>query len=621
MNLKTRNKKHQFSRVFVLTLVATMFVMLSAKNCPSDSERLKAKYYYTQGAINEAEEKFDKAYEYYKKAYQSDSSFSEAAYSFGTLRFHLREDTFTSESELYRNLSLMKPYLDAYPKDVVAAESYAYIAGMADTLPEAIRVYERLVQDNPGLSKLYLPQSYYYMALGEKDKAVQAVREFERLEGPSSETLIRKVTYHLSEQDTLAALKEADLYVEALPGQPEPLISKAMIYNVLGMQDSALNILEEALIDFPRNGEMKYDVALLYAEQGDTARFHNLMEDAFKTENMDYEDKMQILVGYIKNLPVGSDQKAYEESDRLFRYADSFYHDDVTFLEIYGDYEVAKGDYKSTYEIMKRALALEPDDPYILGRTMSFSLLSDKSSEGIKLFDSFPETDGKKSYGNLMVYIALLQHKEEYQKALAWTDTLISGTIKELTINSQLDSEQADSLTAVYDETSVFNVMASYEVAGDLYSKMNMPSDVVRSYENSILLSKDDNPSVLNNYAYYLIETIKATPGSEDFEKAKEMSKKSIELSQKNPQANYYDTYAWILFKEGNYKEALDYQELAMEIVGSELGAEILSHYGDILFMSGRPEDALIQWTKALEYEPDNSLLKKKVEHKTFFYE
>ena len=48
--------------------------------------------------------------------------------------------------------------------------------------------------------------------------------------------------------------------------------------------------------------------------------------------------------------------------------------------------------------------------------------------------------------------------------------------------------------------------------------------------------------------------------------------------------------------------------------------AEIFHHAGDIYFMAGEPEQALDFWEKALKLDPDNELLKKKVNHKTYFY-
>ena len=127
--------------------------------------------------------------------------------------------------------------------------------------------------------------------------------------------------------------------------------------------------------------------------------------------------------------------------------------------------------------------------------------------------------------------------------------------------------------------------------------------------------------SALNNYAYNL-----ACMGG-DLNKAEQMSYRAILAEPENP--SYLDTYAWILFCKANYKEALLYMEKTIEAEKKqaqeqgkelELGATINEHYGDILFMNGRPDEALEQWKQALEKDPDNKLLQRKVEHKTYFF-
>ena len=47
--------------------------------------------------------------------------------------------------------------------------------------------------------------------------------------------------------------------------------------------------------------------------------------------------------------------------------------------------------------------------------------------------------------------------------------------------------------------------------------------------------------------------------------------------------------------------------------------ADILEHYGDILFMTGDEDGAVVQWEKALELKPDNELLQRKVRDKTYY--
>lgn len=590
--------------------------LLAVKNVSVNSEanRNKARYFYLKGAVSDAKGNKDQAYEYYKKAIKADPDYSDASFAYAFTRLALSEDTFSSDFESREALRMMKEYIKEFPGDVEAAEKYAYVSAMIDSLPESIRIYNGLVKRNPGLSRLYGPLAYFHLQNGNADSAVYAIREFERLEGSTRETTLRKVTYWLSKQDTTAALMEADMYASENPGQPEPMVDKAMIYNLLGQPDSAIVFLEDALKQFPERSEMKFDIAMLYAEKGDTARFHSLVEEAFRGEDLEYEDRMGMLNAYTRNLPVGAE--SYTESDNLFEYAASLYPHDADFFDQYADYEVTKGDFKAALEKEQKALELNPVEPSFLGRLMSFSIAADQPEVGMKAFEKFNDKE-KLRYPIILTYVGAAQVSEQYDKALEWLDTVLTVEMPGLKLADILTENVKDSLDQVYGPANIYRGSVVFEVAGDIYAKIGKRDDTERAYENSIILNPSNNALTLNNYAYFILETLNAEPGTEEFEKAKRMSRASLEQSGEYPDGNSLDTYAWILFKEQNYKDALEYIEIAVEADGEEVSSEILSHYGDILYMNERPDEALEQWEKALELDPTDIKLQKRVTQKS----
>ena len=609
----------RFTRISmaVLFLLLCISYAFGVKNPVDSKSEAKARYYYLKGAVCSANGDYDQAYEYYKKAVQLDPDYAEAGFEYGSHRLMLLEDTFSSKNEVSRSLSFMKGMIDAYPKDVVAGEAYAYVALEADSLSEALRVYNILIKEHPGLSRLYYPQSVLYLQLGQVDSAVNAIRQVERLEGATSETVVRKISYILSTGDTLAALNEAREYAASNPGNPRVILDEAMMFSVMNHTDSAINILENGLKEFPENGDMQIDLGFLYLSKGDSAKFHNMVGQALTSDYFEYEDKMEGLQMYLSKLPTkGYD---FKESDLLINQLKAEYPKDASLLGVIATYNYVKGDIDTAYEMVKQAYALEPDNPDMLGRYVSYSILADKPEEGIKVFENYPNENDKNTFGLALTYISAAQVAKQYPKALETAEKILKSVVPSMTIYGN-QAINADSLTASYGKNDLTVVSAIYEVTGDIYSMMGKTEDAVRSYETALLIPVA-NPSVMNNYAYYIVETIKAKPGTEEFEKAKKISYESIQQTQESPQANYFDTYGWILFKEHDYNEALPYLEIAVELEGEDPSPEILSHYGDVLFMSGNPDKALEQWKRSLELNPDDSVLKKKVEHKTFFYD
>ena len=585
----------------------------------SDSrKRAKARYFYLKGAESMASEKYEDAYEYFKKAFQTDTTYAEAANEYGTIRFVLEEDTFLTATEQKRNLDLMRKLIDLYPRDIPAGKLYAYYAMQSQFPEEALRVYNILVKEHPGNSDLYYPLSMLYMGMGASDSAVMALREYERLEGATAETTVRKITYLISDGDTVGALREVKAYGEAFPDNPRIVLDQAMIYDALNQTDTAVMVLEKGMKNFPGNADMEFDLGFLYLNKGDSTKFHQLVSNALNSDFYDYEDKLEGLKMYISRLPFkGYD---FKESDILVNRITSKHPDYPEVLDVLGAYYSAKNDNNTAFEKLKKATKEAPYDEQLMLKAVTMSLLANRPAEGMKIFEDYPEENVKTTFNAALTYVSAAERTAQYEKAFGMLEKMLKAAVEDLSLAYTTADIAPDSLVMKYAPYDLNVASAAYEVAGDIYTRINKKEDAIRSYENALAIPID-NPSVMNNYAYYIVETLGAKPGTKEFERAKELSRKSLELTQTSPQANYYDTYAWILFMEQDYKDAMDYMEVAIGIEGDDAASEILSHYGDLLFMTGNPEEALMQWQKALDLDPENKLLRKKVEHKTFFYE
>ena len=127
------------------------------------------------------------------------------------------------------------------------------------------------------------------------------------------------------------------------------------------------------------------------------------------------------------------------------------------------------------------------------------------------------------------------------------------------------------------------------------------------AFEESLKI-EPDNAFTLNNYAYYL------SLRKSQLEKAKQMSRKSLDLQGQN--GSFLDTYAWICFQLGQYQEAMNFQEKALNFEKDDK-TTIYEHYGDINFKMGNAAKALEYWQKSKDAgNPSKTLLKKIAEKK-----
>ncbi len=138
---------------------------------------------------------------------------------------------------------------------------------------------------------------------------------------------------------------------------------------------------------------------------------------------------------------------------------------------------------------------------------------------------------------------------------------------------------------------------------GDAYHSLNKNTESDSAFDGSLKLDPE-NALVLNNYSYYLSER------KANLEKAKEMSAYSNKLEPDN--TSYLDTYAWILFQMSDYAGAREWQDKAIKAGGDKSGT-ILEHYGDILFMLGKKDDAVEYWKKAKTAGTDSGTIDRKI--------
>jgi Tfp pilus assembly protein PilF len=94
------------------------------------------------------------------------------------------------------------------------------------------------------------------------------------------------------------------------------------------------------------------------------------------------------------------------------------------------------------------------------------------------------------------------------------------------------------------------------------------------------------------------------------------MAKKAITLEPGN--SSFQDTYGWVLYKLGKYNDAKTWVGKALDDKEA-VSAEVMEHYGDILFKLGETATAIEFWEKAKAKGPGSALLDKKISEKKLY--
>ena len=110
---------------------------------------------------------------------------------------------------------------------------------------------------------------------------------------------------------------------------------------------------------------------------------------------------------------------------------------------------------------------------------------------------------------------------------------------------------------------------------------------------NKILSRSPDDHEALNFLGYTWADK------GINLDKAERLIASALTTDGKNPA--YLDSMAWVLFKKGNFKEAIKYIDKAISEEGDSIDSVLLDHAGDIYWADGQKEKALKFWKEASE--------------------
>jgi tetratricopeptide (TPR) repeat protein len=71
-------------------------------------------------------------------------------------------------------------------------------------------------------------------------------------------------------------------------------------------------------------------------------------------------------------------------------------------------------------------------------------------------------------------------------------------------------------------------------------------------------------------------------------------------IDKEPDKGEYYDSLAWVLYRRGNYAEALRNIKIALEKQGKYPNAVIAEHAGDIQYAAGNIAEAVKYWRMSL---------------------
>lgn len=579
--------------LFIITVIVCSLLPLTARKEQSPSRqstedvtRRKARYFFVEGARLEALDSMGEAYEMYRHAARIDPSYAPALYNAALNRMRLRLDTFNTQTQLHRTLEDLRPFVDENPGDFAENYYYAYVNERLDSVPEAIRVYKRLLSIKPDKTNILLHLSDSYARLDSIDRALDYLYRFETAEGPAPQLTIRMANLHLSHQDTVGALREVNRLLATQPDNPQYLVFKAQFMQYVNEPDSAFKALQYAEEVAPESGVVKVALADYYMDMGDSVAYDNKVYEALLTDDLLPEQKIEIFRTFLQSVYAtnASARRGDYVAEKMLQ---QFPHEPMV-LTLCGDNAAARDRFDEAAELFQYAIDLDPAHSAYqrMARIRAF-YAGEKWDEALKEYELqkpyFNNSDTLRSVSFMAAYAAF--NDKQNQRGI----NILKDEIERITPAIGIDT--VISLSALprdisYDQlkelSSLYCTIADFE---------NTDADLAKAYNNyeNALLLFPDNFLAANNYAYRLSEN------KGNLDKAEELAKRVID-SPVGTNPTYIDTYAWVLYRKGRYEEARHYIDLAIQ--GAEEDGltaddvDLLNHLADILTALGEPAGA-----------------------------
>jgi tetratricopeptide (TPR) repeat protein len=394
---------------------------------------------------------------------------------------------------------------------------------------------------------------------------------------------LQKQQIFLEQGKVAEAIAEGEKLISTFPEEERYVLTLADVQAQNNQRAAAIARIEKYLTENPESTNAKIQLVGFYRDNGQEEKSVELIQKIFNDTNTNVSSKVMML-GVLQG-ELAQKKEAKKTVDYLEKFILNLFHQ-----------LVAQHDEDSNVHLIGGDIYLTIGQPFQAKKEFAKAVRL-----GVSSFDAWQnllylETE-MKELDSVIAHADIAMEYFPNQAMVFYFKGFAHLRKKEFSyaVNSL---EQAKKLSG-----SNQNILMELNTwLGDAYQALKLYEKSAKAYEE-VLLINPDNDLVLNNYSYYLALR------KSDLEKAEKMSTQLVKAHPSN--SSYLDTHAWVLYTREKYREAKKYIEKAIQT--GDTSPTHFEHYGDILYMLGEVDEAVIQWKKAKALGEQNELIEKKI--------
>jgi len=463
------------------------------------------------------------------------------------------------------------------PANKYFQEYYAQVLVISNKTRLAEEQYEDLVRKYPREEEYLYEKAILQMLMKEYDKSILTFNALEKSMGFNEDIIQQKKNIYLKQGKTDSAVAEINKLKKEDISTAKYDVIIADIYETAGLKEKVADIYKGIEMDYPNDPTAQIALSQYYLEKKNNERYNHFMQLVMQNRNLDVETKIALVIPALRKLETDTLQR-----DEIVRMAKSISEEsgnNKEAISLYADVLYFSRKYDDALIEYKRYLTLDTKKFSIWTQVISIYSEKQELDSVIHISKQCIEVFPSRSIPYFYVGVTYLRKKE------------LNPGVEYLNKGLPLEREN-QLLQSQY-----------YSSLGDAYNSLKKFALSDSCFEKAIQLQPAD-ATALNNYAYYL------SLRKERLEDAARMSKKSLELQPGS--TSFLDTYGWIFYQQGNYKEALIYIQKAIDADGQSDGT-LYEHLGDVYFKLDDTKKALESWQKSVEKGENNPTLLKKI--------
>lgn len=446
-------------------------------------------------------------------------------------------------------------------------------------LDSAAVYYEKAVKEFPERDEIKLTLGSIYAEMSDFTRAADIYTSLEEKYGVGGNVTVMEVR-NLINANMLDKAQEKVSRV--LADNPDNIMFNgilAEIFRKKGDRNSAENVYQKLIRIDSTNLQIVLSLVDFLFEGKEYNDFFRFINDLVINNQFSRDDIMTIFSKVLENNDLIREKG--DELEIVIRVLESTFKNDNVVAMLRPELYQKEGKVELAASRLEELIIIFPDNYLIWERLLL--LYSDmRNYDRLFVLGKACSTNFNMSYVAKVLYASAAMEKKEYTIALEELEKakILAGNQDEMI--SQVLSMEAD----------VYYRKKEYVKCFDLYRE--------------ILKKNPEDLIVLNNYAYFLAEQ------DQDLKEAERMIR--IVMVKEKGNGTYLDTYAWVLYKRGKYKEAE--KVLADLLVKSKNeDSEWFEHYGYIMKALKNCDIAKEYWQRAYKLDTDKDYLKQEIEN------